>query len=168
MASYPTKLTDETIDIILSKLANSLKLRQEAFSLGLCLRLDIRNICQEADISHATYYRWLKAGRSLFRKRGLTDREQRLRAFARGVEKLMRKYAISNEKFVPSADIIPKLEALQRSVSTDTGRIVCSDKHEDLSKTIDQLLSEIEQFTDQLTGGVRCMEFKSKDLLKIL
>lgn len=172
MSSYP-KLTDEVIDMIFSKLSSRLKIRRKCLSLGLRFGVDIRWICKEVGISHTTYYRWLRMGRSLFGKRCLTETEKRLRAFARGVEKQMREYSVptkdtvSVEDSVPAADTVPKLDSLETfSSMSQTSPFVPGDKHENLFQTNSRDVSDIEQLTDQLTGGVRCVEFKVKDSLK--
>lgn len=151
MLTY-SKLTDEVMGVILSKLSSRLKVRHQSFSLGFRFWVDIRGICKEVGISHTTYYRWLRVGRSLFGKRGLTDTEKRLRAFARAVEKLM------HQKFVSAEDSVPKVDAFGTSLLSKQQSPISDDSH--LSQTDDKDVSEIEQLTDELTGGVRCVEYR--------
>ena len=157
------KLTDEVIKAFKYALNSSLKRCLLGRSIGLSSNIDIRDVCGKAGISHTTYYRWMRAYGALSGKRGLTDTEKRLRQFGRAVDNafaklgnppmsLQKQSLLSYRKLVSFPKKGPETSVPSMSSSVSVPKALG--------------ISDWEQITDELTGGVRCVEFVVKDSLK--
>lgn len=83
-----SKLRSEIIEPLIEALDTATQQQSGLKSVGLSLCLSsVRGICEQAGISHTTFYRWLKASRRIPKgKRRLTQEEKLLRKFSRAVE----------------------------------------------------------------------------------
>ena len=144
------KLTEAVIDTLISEL-------QIAIDSGV-ESLPIRLICKKAGISHTTFYRWLRAYRSLKGQRG------RLTAS----EKLLRKLGSVFDAYIQAITAARKARSLSRFMIARLmgrfGRIMSDENRR--SKAIEAAidaspppqeapkLSALEKRTDELVGDL--------------
>lgn len=83
-----SKLTPVVIEPLVCELRDATRRRSAYLSMGLSIRSSsVRSVCKKAGISHTTFYRWLRAYRSMKQcKRRLTASEKLLVKFGRVVE----------------------------------------------------------------------------------
>ena len=83
-----SKLTPAVIEPLICELRDATRKRAACLSVGLSIRWSsVRSICEKAGISHTTFYRWLRAYRSLKHRKGrLTASDKLLGKFGRAVE----------------------------------------------------------------------------------
>ena len=151
------KLTQSTLDLIVSELKTSVQHHRRLCSAGIRLRsFSLRAICENAGISHTTFYRWMRAYRSLKHKKRLTDTEKRLRAFGKAVDAVYRDLEVVNETLTESpCTRLPSMSKPCRKEQVEG--------HQPHPQTD---ISEIEARTDALTGGIRCVKFAPIKSLK--
>ena len=83
-----SKLRTEIVELLILELRSATQQQSRLVSVGLSLRpSSVRGICEQAGLSHTTFYRWLKASRAIqVGTRCLTQEEKLLRKFSRAVE----------------------------------------------------------------------------------
>lgn len=153
------QLTESMIDQILTEFRNQMKISERFLSKGIPTRLySVRDLCDTVGISHTTFYRWLRAAAALKGKRVLTQREQLLRQFGKGIDKIQRKAADirslpmgSNGSKILRSFLKHRAEVSKRSVP------VAKEPSD---------ATDWDALTDELTAGVKSVEFDVLDSLK--
>lgn len=154
------KLTEAMVDQILTKLRERPSVTSGFLALGIPIRLYcVRDICEEVGISRTTFYRWLRAAAALRYKRGLTQREQLLRQLGRGIKKIVEKAASVKKQSPPKYNqsmLFGHVSKQRRAVPNTSDPVVKAPS--DASKW--------ESLTDELTSGIRSIDFEAIDSLK--
>ena len=137
------KFTQTAVDVIVSELKTGVQHHRKPCSAGIGWRaFCVRAICKKAGISHTTFYRWMRAYRSLRYKKRLTETEKRLRVFGQAVDAVYRKLEVVNQPLSESSlSLIPSMSISRNKVKVDKQRQPQTD------------ISAIEARTDALTGG---------------
>ena len=165
------KLTQAVIDTIVSELTEG---RQACFalrSIGCPVRLfSLRSVCEKAGISHTTFYRWMREYHALKGRKGqLTDSELQVLSFGRAVEGVaveidQFKEDWSAEEFgaLLFGETDEELEALrlEETVPEDEELDSIAETREESDA------SSWEELTDQLTEGIRLVEFDMPNFTK--
>ena len=159
------KLTDALIKVFKSALKPECKQYWIDLKCYATFSICIGDVCKKAGISRMTYYRWMRAYRALSGKRGRTETEKRLRAFGRAVDEAFATLATLNSQSEKKKELLLSgMPLMSFSKSVDTPFV---DSTSSVGSVPTELgISEWEQMTDELTGGVRCVEFAVKDSLK--
>ena len=150
------KLTQEVIDTIVSELAESMQPRHTFGSTGFRYRMfSVRSICKKAGISHTTFYRWIRAYRLIkWRKRRMTESELQVLSFGHAIETVIDRFLgdVSAEalEFLLLGDIFSEIEGIDATA--------------EMSEASDP--SSWEELTEELTGGIRLVEFDIPNFTK--
>ena len=161
MAYY--KLTQTIVDKFIEVFEVAVVFRRERHPIlgPLFSRGSIRRICREVGISHTTFYRWLREYRALVAKdkKHHKGQERTLISFGRAVESMLSDSGDSgrSETSIPSFDDLFSFgDVLDQDVlqTEDTSDSLDADENDEVSA--------FEALTDELTGGVRLVEFDLK------
>lgn len=165
------KLTQEVIDTITSELRIGMQASSALRSTVFPSRVfSVRKICEKAGISHTTFYRWMREYRSIKQHKGrLTDSEKQVLSFGCAVEAveteihLFEKYWFAEE--LAALLLGESEEKLEASLIEET-----TPESEEIDSTAKKRgktdVSSWEALTDQLTGGIRCVEFDVSNFTK--
>ena len=165
------KLTQMVIDTIVSELRIGKQACHAFRSIGCPVRLfSLRSVCEKAGISHTTFYRWMREYHALKGRKGqLTDSELQVLSFGRAVEGVaveinrFEKYW-SAEEFEARlfGETDEELEALRLEETVPEDEEIDS-----IAETREESdASSWEELTDQLTGGIRLVEFDMPNFTK--
>ena len=175
------KLTQAVIDTIVSELREGRQACFDLRSIGCPVRVfSLRSVCEKAGISHTTFYRWMHEYRALKGRKGqLTDSELQVLSFGRAVEGVavegvaVEGVAVEIDRFKEdwSAEEFGALlfgETDEELEDLLLGETVPEDEEIDsIAETREESdASSWEELTDQLTGGIRLVEFDLPNFTK--
>ena len=154
-----SKLRPEIVEPLILELRSATHQPSLLMSVGLS---SVRGICEQAGISHTTFYRWLKASRGIpAGKRGLTQEEKLLRKFSRAVdayEQTRVSLRVANAGFGAllgsafGAEVLPSPIDLSNEMETS-----------DILKEAPSELNALESRTDELVSSMGEVVFDVPD-----
>ena len=170
------KLTQMVIDTIVSELREGRQAYFTLRSIGCPVRVfSLRSVCEKAGISHTTFYRWMREYHALKRRKGqLTDSELQVLSFGRAVEGVaVEGVAVEIDRFKEdwSAEEFGALLFGETDEELEDLRLeetVPEDEELDsIAETREESdASSWEELTDQLTEGIRLVEFDMPNFTK--
>ena len=141
-----TKLTHQRIKTITDELINQC---QNAGLDPPGWPICVRKACRVADISHTTFYRWMRIYRKIKRKRKPDPTQRMLITFGKAVENAMHTRNTARRR-----RSIINLDKLSTIRPPKPSRVNTPEKTDEHSAT-----THWEKLTDQLTSGIRLTKF---------
>lgn len=155
-----SKLSHQMVDKVISALGESLKwhLVLSVLDDRRQRRFCVRTICDKSGISRTTFYRWMREYQAIPALPLRTERQQLLYRFGRAVDAAFLPLSKVPPASLPAeVSMILEMEKVWLKITRDR-----EDNEMPQCASSEDAISKIETLTDELTGGIKCVEFREK------